>query len=40
MMGKVVNGVKLAILSESEPHFGEKDGKTCKMIKIGQFEPI
>ena len=39
-MGKVVNLVKLAIPSKSEPHFGEKDGKTCKMTKAGHFEPI
>ena len=39
-MGKVVNRVKLAIVSQSEPHFGRKDGKTCKMTKIGHFEPI
>ena len=39
-MGKVVNRVKLAIWSEFEPHFGGKDGKSCKMTKIGQFEPI
>ena len=29
-MKKVVNQVKLAILSESEPHFGKKDGKPAK----------
>ena len=39
-MGKVVNQVKLAIQSQSEPHFGGKDGKTCKMTKIGHFQPI
>ena len=39
-MGKVVNEVKLAIPSQSEPDFGGKDGKTCKMTKIGYFEPI
>ena len=39
-MGKVVNQVKLAIPSEFEPHFGKKDGKSCKMTKIGHFEPI
>ena len=39
-MGKVVNRVKLAILSQSEPHFGGKDGKTCKMTKVGRFETI
>ena len=39
-MGKVVNWVKLAIPSQSEPHFGGKDGKTCLMTKIGHFEPI
>ena len=39
-MGKVVNWVKLAILSQSELHFGGKDGKTCKMTKIGHFEAI
>ena len=34
-MGKVVNWVKLTILSQSQPHFGRKDGgnhrKSCKM---------
>ena len=39
-MGKVVNQVILAVPSEFEPHFGEKDGKSCKMTKIGHFEPI
>ena len=39
-MGKVVNRVKLAIPSQSEPHFGGKDVKTCKMTKIGHFESI
>ena len=39
-MGKVVNRVKLAIPSQSEPPFGGKDGKTCKMTKIGHYEPI
>ena len=39
-MGKVVNQVKLAIPSQSEPHFGGKDRKTCKMNKIGQLESI
>ena len=39
-MGKVVNRVKLTIPSQYEPHFGGKDGKTCKMTKIGCFEPI
>ena len=39
-MGKVVNRVKLVIPSQSEPHFGGKDGKTCKMTKNGHFEPI
>ena len=39
-MGKVVSQVKLAILSQSEPYFGGKDGKSCKMTKIGHFEPI
>ena len=39
-MGKVVNRVKLAIPSEFEPHFGEKDGKSCKMTNIGHLEPI
>ena len=39
-MGKVVNWKKLAILSQSEHHFGGKDGKTCKMTKVGHFEPI
>ena len=39
-MGKIVNQVKLAIVSQSEPHFEGKDGKTCKMTKIGHLEPI
>ena len=39
-MGKVVNLVKLAIPSQSEPHIGEKDRKTCKMTKISHLEPI
>ena len=39
-MGKVVNQVKLAIPNQSEPQFEGKDGKTCKMTKIGHFEPI
>ena len=25
---------------QSEPDFGGKDGETCKMTKIGYFEPI
>ena len=39
-MGTVVNWVKLAIPSQSEPHFRGKDRKTCKMTKIDHFEPI
>ena len=39
-MEKVLNRVKLAIQSQSEPHFGGKDGKTCKMTKIGHLELI
>ena len=39
-MGKVVNWVKLTILSQSQPHFGGKDRKSCKMIKFGHFDPI
>ena len=39
-MGKVVNQVKFAILTQCEPHFEGKDGKTCKMTKIGRFEAI
>ena len=39
-MGKVVNWVKLAIPSQCEPHFGRKDGKACKLTKIGCFEHI
>ena len=38
--GKVVNQVKLAIPSQSEPDFRAKDEKTCKMTKIGHLEPI
>ena len=30
----------LAIQGKSEPDFGGKDGKTCKMTKIAHFEPI
>ena len=30
----------LAIQGKSEPDFGGKDEKTCKMTKIGYFEPI
>ena len=33
-MGKVVNRVKLAILSQSEPHFGEKMRKAAKWPKL------
>ena len=36
-MGKVVNQVKLTILSQSQPHFGGKDRKICKN---GYFDPI
>ena len=36
-MGKVVNQVKLVIPGQSEPHFGGRDGKTCKMTKIGHL---
>ena len=43
-MGKVVNRVKLTILSQSQPHFGGEDGrkdrKSCKMTKFGHFDPI
>ena len=39
-MAKVVNRVKLAIPSQSEPHFWGKDRKTCKITKIGCLEPI
>ena len=41
-MGKVVNRVKLAILSQSEPHFGGKDGKTCKpkLVICSQSKPL
>ena len=39
-MGKAVNWVKLAILSQSQPRFGGKVRKTCKMTKIGRFDPI
>ena len=40
-MGKVVNQVKLAIMSQSEPHFGGKDGKTCKpkLVILSQYKP-
>ena len=34
-IGKVVNRVKLVTPSQYEHHFGGKDGKTCKMAKIG-----
>ena len=43
-MGKVMNRVKLTIQSQSQPHFGGKDGgkhrKSCKMTKFGHFYPI
>ena len=39
-MGKVVNRVKLTIPSQSQPHFGGKDRKTCKMTRCGCFDPI
>ena len=34
---RVVNQVKLTIMSQFQPHFGEKDGETCKMTKFGHF---
>ena len=37
---RVVNQVKLTIMSQFQPHFGGKDGETCKMTKFGHFEPI
>ena len=39
-IGKVVNQVKLAILSQSELLFGGKPGKSWKLTKIGHFKPI
>ena len=38
--GKSCESRWLAIQGKSEPDFGGKDGKTCKMTKIGYFEPI
>ena len=38
-MGKVVNRVKLTIPSQSQPHFGGKDRKLCKITKFGHFDP-
>ena len=37
---RVVNQVKLTITSQFQPHFGGKDGETCKMTKCGHFDPI
>ena len=37
---RVVNQVKLTITSQFQPHFGEKDGETCKMTKFGHFGSI
>ena len=40
MIGKVANQVKLTILTQSELHFGGKDGKSWKSTKIGHFKSI
>ena len=37
---RVVNHVKLAIMSKFQPHFGGKDRETCKMTKFGHFDAI
>ena len=37
---RVVNQVKLTITSQSQPHFGGKDRKSCKITKFGHFDPI
>ena len=34
---RVVNQVKWTITSQFQPHFGGKDGETCKMTKFGHF---
>ena len=39
-MGKVVNYVKLAILSESEPHYGEKSAKWPKLAILSQYNTL
>ena len=39
-MEKVVNWVKLTIPSQSQPHFGGNDRKSCKITKFGHFDPI
>ena len=39
-MGKVVNQVKLTILSQSQPHFGEKIEKYAKMAVLTQSKPL
>ena len=39
-MGKVVNQVKLTIQSQSQPHFGGKDRKICKMAILTQSKPL
>ena len=39
-MGKVVNGVKLAIPSKSDPHFGEKLAKWPKLAILSQSKPL
>ena len=39
-MGKVVNQVKLTILSQSQPHFGEKIEKYAKLAILTQSKPL
>ena len=39
-MEKVVNCMKLAILSESEPHSGEKPAKCPKLAILSQYNPL
>ena len=39
-MGKVVNQVKLTILSQSQPHFGGKIEKYAKMAILTQSKPL
>ena len=36
---RVVDQVKLTIMSQFQHRFGGKDRETCKMIKFGNFHP-